>query len=529
MMKAFSLKFHVANTVLLGLCLLTAPAARAAKILEPRLSTVKPTSPELDEQTPVQRLVVKFHEGTRVRLRGGVMRILSEERSTDERGRMQRHQVTEVRLTKDVSNLEQLVETEEKLSLGGRTPRWGRPERLFRESESTLAERKSRAEDLSGKEMADLDLYYELPLQAGLQAADVNELLTQLNALDSVEIAYAEPVSWAASVSAWETGPEASARHESRQGYLDAAPGGIDARYAWTVRGGNGAGVKIVDVEGAWNTRHEDLPNFFYRGGEQFEGLDWRDHGTAVMGVMVGRANGYGVTGIAHGAWAGHQGIATQSMANAIQHAARAVGRGGVVLVELQAPGPRTQAGCACNQSQCNYVPLEYWRANFDAIAQATAHGVHVVEAAGNGGSDLDDPAYRGAFDRSVRDSGAILVGAVSATTRAPMCWTNHGSRVDTHSWGEKVVTLGFGDLSGGTSENQGYTATFNGTSSAAPIVAGAVAALQGAAFAAGKGPLEPRALRELLRASGTPQVSSARRIGAQPNLKKALPQLLSR
>jgi hypothetical protein len=44
-----------------------------------------------------------------------------------------------------------------------------------------------------------------------------------------------------------------------QQGYLDAAPGGIDARYAWTVPGGTGVGVQIIDMEGAWQFTHEDL------------------------------------------------------------------------------------------------------------------------------------------------------------------------------------------------------------------------------------------------------------------------------
>jgi subtilisin family serine protease len=214
-------------------------------------------------------------------------------------------------------------------------------------------------------------------------------------------------------------------------------------------------------------------------------------------------------------------------MASAITHASLAAGRGGIVLVELQAPGPHSVAQCTCNRSQCNYVPLEYWRANFDAIAQATANGVHVVQAAGNGSVDLDDPVYGGAFNRSVRDSGAILVGASGASTRAPLCYTNHGSRVDVHAWGEKVVSTGYGDLSG-SGENQAYTATFGGTSSAAPIVVGAVASLQGAANAAGQGPIDPRALRELLSATGTPQDSGTQRIGSQPDLRNALPRLLA-
>jgi len=520
-MKATSLDSLMARALVLGACLLTAPAlgASGVKVLEPRLSTVKPTSPELDSETPVERVVVKFHEGTRVRMRQGLIRAMSGERNQDERGRMARYKLSEGRLDQDLTEAQRVMK---------RSRRWGTPGRLFRQDESALAERKRSAENLSGKEMADLDLYFEVPLEPGMKASEVEELIEQLNALDSVEIAYAEPVMWAASVEASSDRFSSSARHDTRQGYLDAAPTGIDARYAWTVPGGRGAGVKLVDVEGAWNTGHEDLPAFFHQGGTSFSDGEWRDHGTAVLGVVASQSNGYGVTGIAHEAWVGSQGIASQSMASAIHHAARAVGRGGVVLVELQAPGPRAMKKCACNQSQCNYVPLEYWRANFDAIAQATAHGVHVVEAAGNGGVDLDDPVYRGAFDRSVRDSGAILVGASASTDHAPTCWTNHGSRVDVHSWGEKVVTLGYGDLSG-ASENRNYTATFSGTSSAAPIVAGAVASLQGAARAAGKGPIRPRVLRELLRATGTPQVPGPKHIGPQPNLRTALPRLLSR
>jgi serine protease len=246
------------------------------------------------------------------------------------------------------------------------------------------------------------------------------------------------------------------------------------------------------------------------------------------MGELVGQPNGYGITGIAHEAQAGLVGIASQGTASAITQAAIAAGPGGIVLVELQAKGPRTTSRCTCNVSQCNYVAMEYWQANFDAISLATANGVHVVQAAGNGSADLDSKQYRGAFDRAVRDSGAILVGASTATTRAPLCWTNSGSRVDLHGWGESVVTLGYGDLSA-SGENQWYTASFGGTSSAAPMVAGSVASLQGAANAAGMGPLDPREVRALLTSTGTPQASSTQQIGPLPNLRDALPRVLAR
>lgn len=45
----------------------------------------------------------------------------------------------------------------------------------------------------------------------------------------------------------------------TNQGYLDAAPSGIDARYAWGFSGGDGMGANVVDMEQGWNLNHEDL------------------------------------------------------------------------------------------------------------------------------------------------------------------------------------------------------------------------------------------------------------------------------
>lgn len=45
----------------------------------------------------------------------------------------------------------------------------------------------------------------------------------------------------------------------ANQGYLDPAPDGIDAEYAWTFVGGDGAGQRFIDVERGWTSDHEDI------------------------------------------------------------------------------------------------------------------------------------------------------------------------------------------------------------------------------------------------------------------------------
>lgn len=45
----------------------------------------------------------------------------------------------------------------------------------------------------------------------------------------------------------------------ANQGFLNAAPNGIDAHYAWQRAGGDGSGVSVVDMEQGWNLDHEDL------------------------------------------------------------------------------------------------------------------------------------------------------------------------------------------------------------------------------------------------------------------------------
>lgn len=482
--------------------------------LIPRLPASK-SSPPLPPGTPVERIVIKFQEGTHVRLRGRAL--VPQPRTPREIERLRALGLSASQVDADVHAVQALLASS----------RHARGlARLLTASEETLAAGRSQGEARAGRELADLDLYYQVQVPPGSTQVEVEYLVAALNALASVEIAYAQPPAADAAVDI----PPATPNYEGNQGYLEAAPLGIDARYAWTLPGGRGQGIRIVDIEGAWRTTHEDLPALFYQGGLQTTGGS--DHGAAVLGVMVAPGNGYGVTGIANLAQAGIEGIAGESMASAITNAAAAVGPGGLVLIEQHQPGPWIPP-CTCSLPLCGFVPMEYSQDTFDAIVQATAHGVLVIEAGGNGTANLDDPIYQGRFNRSVRDSGAILVGASGAGDRAPACFTNYGSRIDVHAWGESVTTLGFGDLpAGGGDPDQSYTSRFGGTSAASPIVTGAAADLQGISRAAGRGDLNPFAMRQLLRETGIPQAADtqqiARQIGPLPNLRAAIDRLLN-
>ena len=300
-----------------------------------------------------------------------------------------------------------------------------------------------------------------------------------------------------------------------QQGYLDDAPTGVGA---WSVAGqagALGASVRVIDIEGAWLWSHEDLPAPIAEIGSPIADIGWRNHGTAVLGEIRGDDNGLGVRGIAPQAGVGGSSIGTQSVADAILNAALALEAGDILLIELHAPGPN-----ANGSGQFGYVPMEFWQDNFDAIQTVTALGRIVCEAAGNGSQDLDDPVYQGLFDRGVRDSGAIMCGATDGSTLLPAYFTNYGSRVDLHGWGFNVVSCGYGNLQGDPlPEEQWYTSSFSGTSSASPIVVGSVASLQGMVESAYGFSLDASLARTLLVATGTPQEQPQTHIGPRPNL----------
>jgi subtilisin family serine protease len=381
----------------------------------------------------------------------------------------------------------------------------------------------------------------------------LDELARTLSKHELVESAYVKPPAEPARLNemiAIAAEPAATPDFSVRQGYLDAAPAGVDARFAWTLQGGRGSDVRIIDIEGAWRFDHEDLIS--NQGGvvagTPSSDLGWRNHGTAVVGEIGGDLNSIGIVGICPEA--NQQAVSIfggLGSATAIREAADRLRPGDILLIELHRPGPRFNF--QSRDDQRGYIAVEWWPDDLSAIQYATGRGVIVVEAAGNGAESLDDVLYdqrpvgfpstwQNPFRRNPVDSGAIVVGAGApppgthgrdhGPDRSRLGFSNFGDLVDAQGWGREVTTTGYGDLQGGSDENNWYTDQFSGTSSASPIVVGALGCVQGVLRGQGRPALTPQQARDLLRSTGSPQLDApgrpaTQRIGNRPDLRQMI------
>jgi serine protease len=368
-----------------------------------------------------------------------------------------------------------------------------------------------RAQALGGE----LARWHRIEVEPGQGA----RLVERLEELDWVELATLAPAPVAPPVDLEPTTPDFS----GYQTYWGAAPDGVGLDEARLWPAGDGRNVAVADLEYDWEDEHEDLEALI--GAEElgWDSQSWSYHGNAVLSMLFSAHNGYGVDGGVPAARpvlvhpytdAGDYDIAAM-----VAEAAASLVPGDVLLIEQQ------------SWAHNDYAPVEVSPAVFDAIQAAVAAGLVVVEPAGNGAQDLDAGYWGGAFDRALKDSGAILVGGGNPPGVEPArAWSGgscYGSRVDVQGWYLGIVSATTGDYSPdlfypGGDGRQAYTSAFGGTSGASPMVSSVAAAFQSIHIELTGAPMDPLALRALMVSTGTPQQGSEP-IGPQPDLRRML------
>ena len=438
---------------------------------------------------------------------------------------------------------------------------------LFGLSEDRMRDRTASLAAETTEEVPDLSVYYHV------DAPDerLDQLAESLRQLDAVEAAYVKPPAEPPAVATEEIKalndmqprsdepPVVTPDFTANQIYLNAPPAGVDARYTWTLAGGRGGGVKIIDCEWGWRFTHEDLLQN-QMGVVVGSSSSSDNHGTAVIGEISGDRNSFGIVGICPDAIVGAASFVNKPSSQTIREAADKLSAGDIILLEIHRPGPN-----ATGAGQFGFIAIEWWPDDFLAIRYAVSKGIIVVEAAGNGHQNLDAPIYntnppaplgpfpswwRNPFNPANRSSDAVVVGAGNPPSgthgrtshptwgetyvdRARCVYSNYGARVDCQGWGWEVTSTGYGDLQGGPGtgihRNEWYTDQFSGTSSASPIVVGTLGCVQGVVRAQGGTLLTSARARSLLRSTGSPQQDApgrprTQRIGNRPNLRQLIP-----
>ncbi len=279
---------------------------------------------------------------------------------------------------------------------------------------------------------------------------DLEKLRANLLKDENVEAAYIKPPGEEPSNPAdWQT-PDLT----PKQGYLDTAPGGVDARFAWNMVGGKGNGIEVIDMERGFNLTHEDIRENFggLISGNNRPGS--RNHGTAVLGVMGGDENSFGITGISPKANMRAISYWGTSTSQTIIDAADELNAGDILLLEVHRRNPHNN----------KHIAIEWWPDDFAAIVYATSKGIIIVEAAGNGSQDFDaeifntpqngfPSSWKNPFNPNNPQSGAVIVGAgaspSSGRDRSILGFSNWGRRVDAQGWGHNVTSAGYGGEQG--------------------------------------------------------------------------------
>ena len=379
---------------------------------------------------------------------------------------------------------------------------------LFDRSRVVLDAEVVQAEAISGIDLPELTNWYLVTVPTSAAGQRIG---AALRALDVVEMVQPEP-------ELATTAP----LEEERQGYLDTAPGGVDAEWAWNRLAGTGSEVTIAVIDSGFDTNHGDLDRVRAVGVAIPHEPPWDPHhGLQVLGILAADDDEQGIRGIASGAAIRtvNSGMTSGEVANAIELASAEVGPGDVLTISQ---GICAVPGCADNV----VLPLVYSSSARDALKVATARGIITVVSAGNGGANLDGFTSRLGSDAPE----TIVVGganppatagcsAEDGPARARVAASNYGSRVDLQGWAACVRTA----TQGGGYRWWGFT------SAATPIVAGSAALLSSMAEERLAINLAGPQVRTIFGETGSSQVTAGARggnVGPLPDVRAAMESL---
>lgn len=288
------------------------------------------------------------------------------------------------------------------------------------------------------------------------------------------------------------------------QKYLD-EPHGMNIRNAWA-RGNTGKLASVRHIDFGVNEKHEDLQSgnvtIVVNPPNSLES----QHGTASVGTISAADNGFGMTGMAHSAKV-YTYYANQPEHKNIMNDAKP---GDIISVD---------AGRRYNN---NDVPCTVAKDFWDTVNNMTKKGAIVILAACNSGIDLSKPSNF--MDHG--DCGGIFVGACDPATGRRASFSNYGHSTSlVNSWGYNIATTGYGNLyKRGNDTTTMYTDSYNGTSGATPLCAGALALLQSHAKSMGV-MLNAQSMRKLLsKSTYTEGVPDG--IGVRPNVAQLMHEL---
>ncbi|NEP19234.1 MAG: S8 family serine peptidase [Leptolyngbya sp. SIO4C1] len=263
------------------------------------------------------------------------------------------------------------------------------------------------------------------------------------------------------------------------------------------------------------------------------------DHGTSVLSIVAGVNNQLGGIGIAPN-------VETIRLASHYSASQQSSGHVADAITAIRDAGVLNPGDVLLLEVQRDTCPVETDPADFDAIRLASSADITVVEAAGNGGYNLDTGMSAVApptpenpnlcrlnpLDPDFEDSGAIMVAAAFADPPHPRyvdcgkgCDSNYGHRINCYAWGELILAA----AQTGAAGLGPYDDNFGGTSGAAAIIAGVALVVQGLHRAAhGGASLSNVLMRSRLSDPALGTISSSSGMGVMPDLRQIVPTVTS-